>query len=274
MKSFIRTAFIAITSASTASVADLSNFYLLDSLGGLYSVDGDTLYASKIHEIENGFSVVDMVDLGGGNIIVSRAYELYEYNFYTREETSLLNTADYFGPGTIGYFHGLADLGNGELFFSSRVNNQDGGLGQGNSINLDDGTTTTLYSHEEYRSAYFDHHLIAPGFVVSAQFSNQQIHVLDINSGEETTTYNVGLDVVSFFETNGEVFLLTKQGEIHSFDASNGEYSFVGQLEGEFGSRNLIGASVADPLGVFPTPGSLAIFVAFGLSTTHRRRHA
>lgn len=272
MKSFLGTAFVAIAATSTASVADLSNFYLLDSLGGLYSVDGDTLYASKIHEIENGFSVVDMVDLGGGNIIVSRAYELYEYNFYTREETSLLNTADYFGPGTIGYFHGLADLGNGEFFFTSRVSSSDSTLAQGNTINLDTGMTSTLYTYEEFQPTYFDHQLIGPDLVISADYSNQRIHVLDIHTGEQTTTYEVGIDVVSFFETNGEVFLLTKQGEIHSFDASNGNYSFVGQLEGEFGSRNLIGASVADPLGVFPTPGSLAIFGIFGLSTSRRRR--
>ncbi|GEM_PF-1793569 len=262
----------AVSICTSVAQGGIADFYLLGASGKLYSVNGNTLQATEHHQIANGGSVVEMLDLGNGEVMINRAFEMYRYNFHTQQATSMFSHGDVADPHAFGVLSGLAHDGNGGVFFSmSQVTpSQPATQYYGNTYDIGTGTVSRMAQYSSPGGAYFDHHMIGQDLYLSANISAQTVDVLNAQTGLLENQFAVGIEPVSFFEISSQVYMITQFGEIHTLDITTGATGFVGQITGFEGS--LIGADVLDPARVFPTPGSAMVLGFAGIAASRRRR--
>lgn len=253
----------AIGIVSFGAQAGLSNFLVADAEGSIYRVDGDTLESTFLSQVNPAYSTNEIMYLGNNEILVDVTGQLVRHNLNTGTDTVVFDITDQLGNTGIHYTSGLAQTSSGDIFFSVDSIDQSGSATFGATFNLDTNIYTQLADIDPAPGLYFDHQEVGNSVFASADYNNQTISMIDAISGDTLASYNVGFGVVSFFENQGLMYAMGKEGGLYTFDSSNGSTQFVGQISGA--GDSLIGASV-------PAPSALALLGLSGLATARRRR--
>ena len=87
--------------------------------------------------------------------------------------------------------------------------------------------------------------------------------MFNISTGEVLETYSTPAGFVSFFENDGLLLAMSRDGDLYTFDADDGTSTFYGSIGGATGQ--MIGVTI-------PAPGVLSLLGLVTLSATRRRR--
>lgn len=253
----------AIGIISMGAQAGLSNFLVAGAEGAIYRVDGDTLQSTLLSQMDNSYSTNEIMYLGNNEVLVDITGQLVRHNLSTGTDTVVFDIDDQLGSTGVHYTSGLAQTSSGDIFFSVDTFDQSGSSTFGATFNLDTNIFTQLADIDPAPGLYFDHHEVDNSIFASADYNSQTISMIDAISGNTMASYNVGFGVVSFFEDQGIMYALGKEGGLYTFDSGDGSTQFVGQISGA--GSSLIGATV-------PAPSALALLGLSGLATTRRRR--
>lgn len=261
---------LILLSACGVAQAGLSDFYVAGADGRIYSVNGSTLAATEIYQVQGGMAINDIIFTGGNKMLANVTDQLIEYDMTAGTETVIFDVDDYKGKDDIYFTSGFAGTDQGDIFLSVRR------IGP----SLDDyiGATfdpfTSTYTEladiqSSVGGLYFDHQEISPNMFLGADFQNNSVILFNSASGLEIASYDVGFGPVSFLELGSDLFLLDSDGGLYNFDSGDGSTSFYGSLSGFQG--DLLGAASTEIFRI-PAPSGLALMSFAGLVGTRRHR--
>jgi len=252
--------------------SEIADFYLADSGGGIYRVDGATLESNFVIQLDNtGFGINDILALDDGGILANISTQLVRFDLQTGEERIVFDAQDSFPDSNFNIMGGLAATSDGNVFFttetiSSGVVHDFGGL-----FNPITQEFTRLSDLQKPGGLYFDHHQIGENLFLGADWTSGRISIINALTGE-TEYINVDFNPVSFFESDGSIFALTTDGELYTFDPDTRASTLYGSIQGSSGGSGWIGAaSLANPF-ILPSPGTLSLIGLAGLVSVRRRR--
>ncbi len=259
----------SITIASGAS-GGISNFYIANSTGSIYSVNGNSLEATEVFSIQGGLAINDIIFTGNNKMLANVTDQLIEYNMSSGHERVIFDIADYYDEENEFYFtSGFAGASDGDLYFSVTSFTEDG-LGHfGASVNPFSGQYEEEADLEPVSGMFFDLHELDDDLYLGADFQSSLIHLFDSDSGETLATYGASFGPVSFLELGGQIFTMSSTGELYTFDLESGDSEFFGNIDGFSGA--LLGAANTDIFRI-PSPGSLPILGLATIVAVRRRR--
>lgn len=249
-----------VIASQSANAGGLGSLYVTNASGQLYQVDGDTLQATQIVQLQDAGTINEIEYIGNGQIVANLTFAVAMYDLNTNTQSTLFTAPDvYNNPGGFQYLGGLAQLDNGELYMSTHSATPNNFIYSAHSYNLQNNSFTEYADAPE--NLPFDHHQMIDGSMLTISGSDLYLH--DLNSGAIKNSYRIGFFGVSFFETGGQIYLLSDDAEIYSLDTSDGSTSLYGTISGISGST--IGATI-------PAPSALGVFGMGALLSTKRRR--
>lgn len=261
---------VVVASGCGLAHAGLADFYVAGADGRIYSVNGSSLQASQIYQVQGGLAINDIIFTGGNRMLANVTDQLIEYDMTSGTETVIFDVNDLEGEDDVFFSTGFAGTHRGDIFMSIRRIGPD--------LNDYIGATYDPFSGEFNELAdiqsgvgglYFDHQEIAPNMFLGADFSNNSVRVFNSASGMEGAVYDVGFGPVSFLELGSEIFLLDRDGGLYNFDADDGSTSFYGSLSGFSG--DLLGAASTEVFRI-PAPSGTMVLGFAGLISVRRRR--
>jgi len=243
------------------SQAGVSNFYITDSAGLVYEVDGNTLAATEVIQLTEASSIHEIMYLGQNQLMYNVFGRLSITNIMTGETEVVFNIHDHFSSG-INDGNGLAMTSSGDIYVSMTSQTPDFARSYGALIDLENQTLTELaeFSHREF---YLDNHQVEENLFLGADWNNGTIDLVDTSTGNILSEMSFGFDPVSFFEANGSIYVIAKEGGFYTYDYLNGSVEYLGDVTGA--GSSIIGATV-------PTPMTLTLFSVSGLVISRRRR--
>lgn len=262
----------AVIFAGFVSGADagLSDFYIADGQGGIYSVDGSSLEATSVFSIDGGLAINDIIFVGNNRMLANVTNKLIQYDMTTGVETVIFDTQALGEKNDVFFVAGFAGTANNDLFFSVRSFTQTGSAFFGATYNPITQVYTELAPIEQaVGGLYFDHLEVGDNLFLGADFENNEIHLLNSLTGDIVDIYNTPFGAVSFLELDGQIFSLTGSGDMYSFDLSTGESEFFSHISGVSG--NILGAASNEVFEI-PAPGTLSLFGLVVVVGTRRRR--
>lgn len=242
----------------------LQDFYITDSAGMIYSVDAGTLQATEVVQLSGSGqfrNITDILYLGNNQIMSNVLGVISVHDLDTGVGVEQVRISDHLGGGT-HYVTGLARTDGGEIYTSVESITPDGDSSYGTYWDPATNTVTQTTGFDEL-ILYLDNHEISPGIMLGAYWSRSEIHVRDLEGGSVLNAYAVGFDPVSFFQFGDTIYTIAKEGDLYTFDPSDGSTSYVGAVTGA--GTSIIGATV-------PAPGSLALMGIGGVAGARRRR--
>jgi hypothetical protein len=259
-----------ILCACGAAQAGLSDFYVAGADGRIYSVNGSSLAATEIYQVQGGMAINDIIFTGNNRMLANVTDQLIEYDMTTGTETVIFDVNDYEGEDEIFFTSGFSGTHRGDIFMSVRRF----GPALDDYIGARfDPFTSTFTELADIQSTvgglFFDHQEISPNRFLGADYQNDSVIVFNSASGMEIASYDVGFGPVSFLELGSELFLLEQDGGLYSFDSDDGSTSYYGTLSGFQG--DLLGAASTEVFRI-PAPSGLALLGFAGLVGTRRRR--
>ncbi len=241
--------------------AGISDFLITNSQGLVYQVDGDTLAATEVIQLQDAGSINEIMYIGDNQVMSNVFGRLSVTDLSTGVTDVVFNTNDYFGPG-IHYANGLAMTQSGDIFVSMHSKGPDFSDQFGALINVENQTLTTLENFSQFEF-YLDNHQIEENIFLGADWNNGRIDILNSNTGEILSETSFGFDPVSFFESNGVVYAVAKEGGLYSYDYATNSVDFMGDITGA--GTSIIGATV-------PAPGSMVVLSSLVLGISRRNR--
>jgi hypothetical protein len=234
-------------------------------------VNGQTLDASAVFQVNGGFAINDIMYVGGNKMLANTIGQLIQFDMTTGEETVIFDMRDVHATGTY-WAGGLARTSSDEIFFSvwSVTADHPGVVQFGATFDPFTNEYTELATFDTSRGVYADHYQVEGDIFLTADWASGSIHTVDVSTGEEIASYNPGFDPVSFFESNGDLYSIAKNGSIYSIDANGGDPQFFGSVTGA--GDSIIGATSFENPFVIPSPSSFALLGFAGIAVTRRRR--
>tara|TARA_E500000318_G_scaffold42553_1_gene40679 strand:- start:4995 stop:5879 length:885 start_codon:yes stop_codon:yes gene_type:complete len=250
--------------------AGISDFYVAGADGRIYSVDGASLAATEIYQIQGGMAINDIIFTGGNKMLANVTDQLIEYNMTTGTESVVFDIADYEGEDDVFFTSGFSGRQQGDIFMSVRRLGPELNDYIGAAFDpFTDSFTELADIQATVSGLFFDHQEIAPNRMLGADYGNESITLFNSASGHEIEVFDVEIGVVSFLELGSDLFLLDDLGGLYTFDSSTGATSLYGNLSGFQGS--LLGAANTQVFRI-PAPSSLAMLGFAGVICSHRRR--
>ncbi len=256
------TLFIALVAATPAS-AQMQDAFLASDRGVIYHLDGETLVATEVGQMEDAGSTNDIVYLGNGRIAANLLFAAVSYDVTTNTQTTLFTAQDVQSePSGISLMSGLALQSNGDLYFTSVLHSPSGLHHAGatynpvsEDINLVEGSPNI--------HLYIDHHELSPGRMLGAVSGSDVVEVFDPLTGIAESSYNLGAEVRSFVQFGDALFFLSSDNQLFTFDHHTGTAEFYGDIQGT--NATLFGITV-------PAPSSAIGVALAGILCTRRRR--
>ncbi|MBO6739895.1 MAG: hypothetical protein JJ916_08560 [Phycisphaerales bacterium] len=259
-----------ILCACGAAQAGLSDFYVAGADGRIYSVNGSSLAATEIYQVQGGLAINDIIFTGNNRMLANVTDQLIEHNMTTGTETVIFDVNDYEGEDEIFFTSGFSGTHRGDIFMSVRRIGPDLNDYIGARFDPFTSTFTELADIQStVGGLFFDHQEIAPNRFLGADYQNDSVIVFNSASGMQLDSYDVGFSPVSFLELGADLFLLDGNGGLHTFDTDDGSTSLYGTLSGFQG--DLLGAASTEVFRI-PSPSGTALLGFAGLWGTRRLR--
>lgn len=260
---------IVFASVSAASLAGVSDFYVAGGQGTIFLVDGNTLQANEVFSVNGGLAINDIIFVGDNKMLANVTDQLIQYDMITGEETVIFDVVDQYGKEGHYFTSGFAGTDDNEIFFSVMAFTDDGIDQYGAIFDPFEQSFRETASIDLVPGLYFDHLEVGENQFLGADFMGQQVNIIDSLTGDTLVSYDVGFGPVSFVELDGLVFMMSKEGDMYSFDVENGSTKFFGSIGGV--SENLLGAASTEIFRI-PSPGSLPLLGLGTLVAIRRRR--
>ncbi|MFK7758976.1 MAG: hypothetical protein AB8C13_03395 [Phycisphaerales bacterium] len=264
---------LLVLAVSMPSFGSLTDFLIMSSDGEMLRVDGTTLNATHVADLDIRGTTLQKIELeyvSDSQIYLTHTEGLSVYNSVELTLETVFtqqNIRDI--PGI--YFHpiaGLAQSADGKILTTIRGLE----IGQGPfaaGITTDPKNNnwelTSPHIHLQYS---LDAHRIGEGryFAIDGDHS---LHIINEGADESEAAYaNYFKDFyypVSIFESDGSMFMIDTSGEIYSFDPDTGISERYGQINGVDGLYLLAATAV-------PAPSSATCLAFACLLGTKRRR--
>lgn len=262
--------FYAISALAISSQANaaLSNFVITNNGGTLYEVDGTSLQATQIAQIEGGQNTSDIVYIGGGDILVNGGGGFARYNIATgSQEIEFVNRQDFPNPALVDFANGAALTTDGNVYFTVLSAFENGITPtRGMLYNPSTREFTHLATLEDSKNTqiyYHDYHEIGENLFLSADGINPKLRVYNSLTGALEYEYDSTEGFVTFVELDRTLYGLTRTGSMYSIDESTGSTEYHGQVTGV--ANSVFGATLPSPSTVF------VLGTAFGISARRRR---
>jgi len=241
--------------------AGISDFYITDASGLVYEVDGGTLEATEVIQLENASSIHEIMYMGDNQLMYNVFGLLSVTDLVTGVTQDVFNVRDHLGPG-IHDANGLAMTDSGDIYLSVRSQDPQSSSDYGALINIENQSFTALAEFSQ-REFYLDNHQVEENLFLSADWLGGTIDMVNTSTGDILSEMSFGFDPVSFFEADGAVYVIAKEGGLYTFDYLAGTVDYLGDVSGA--GTSIIGATV-------PAPGSLAFLGFAGIAAARRRR--
>lgn len=252
-----------ITSPAVAGIG-LSEFYITDAQGRVFSVDTGTYEASLLFDIDPNGIISDLAYIGNDRVLVHNGgvFTSYDVNSSAADGTVEYDLYDRFGDG-IHFANGIDIDPTGQINFFIQSYLPSGGDGS-YSASYDPATDSYATGASYDTFAYFlDVHRYDGDVFLGADWNENAVRVFDSVTGETIAEHQVGFGVVSFFEVSDVIYAVGKLGGVYTYDPTDGSTSLLGTITGA--GDSIIGATV-------PAPSGLALFGAGLLGVSRRRR--
>jgi len=257
---------VAITSLSSAGISDM---YITNGAGEIYLVDGNTLQATSVAQLQDAGTINDIMYLGNGKILANLTYTMDIYDLNTGSQETLFSSNGTFGdPSSFVYTSGLARRANGEIFFAVTEFLNPSGLDlYGISYDINSGSLAQIA--DITIPGAFDFYELANGKMIG--FGSEGFSTLfDPNTGVVEATYALDVTAVTFVQSLSDLYVVATNGSMYTFDITDGSTEFFGQITGF--ERNILGASIASSsAALIPSPATLLV-LAGGVCVGSRRR--
>ncbi|MFK7758975.1 MAG: hypothetical protein AB8C13_03390 [Phycisphaerales bacterium] len=254
---------------STHGFAGLSDMYITDSTGEIYFVDGNTLEATSLAQLENAGTINDILYLGNGKILANLTYAIVSYDLNTGIQETLINTNGNLGqPGSFVYSSGLTRRTDGEIYL--------GITELLNPVGLDVyGISYNTLSQELSEvgaipfPASYDFYELSNGNMIG--FGTTGVSTLfNPNTGVIEAIFDLDIQATSFVQSLDELYVVAADGSLHTFDITDGSTEFYAQISGV--DAPVFGASIAiSNAALIPAPASMIVLTG-GLGFGFRRR--
>lgn len=253
---------VMLAGLSTGTIAGISDFYITDASGLVYEVDGATLAATEVVQLNNAFAIHEIMYMGNNQLMYNVFGRLSIANLVTGETEVVFDIHDHLGSG-IHYGNGLARTQSGDIFMT--VRSQGAGFplrDYGVLVNIENQTFTELADLSR-REFYIDHHQVAENLFLSADWASGTIHTMNADTGVILSETSFGFYPVSFFEADGSVYVIAKEGGLYTYDYLTNSVDYLGDVTGA--GTNIIGATI-------PASGTLSLLGLASIVATRRRR--
>ena len=260
----------AALTITNGAIAGISDFYIANSIGDIYSVDGSSLTATEVFSIQGGLAINDIIFTGNNKMLANVTDQLIEYNMSSGHERVIFDIADQYKEENEFYFtSGFAGTSSGDIYMAV-TSFTDEGLGHfGASVNPFSGRYEEEADLAPVPGLYFDLHELGDDLYLGADFQGSLIHLFDSDSGETLETYDASFGPVSFLELDGQIFTVSSTGELYTFDLDTGDSEYFGDIDGLSGA--LLGAANTDIFHI-PSPGTLPFLGLATIAAVRRRR--
>lgn len=253
-----------------SALGGIADFFVADGQGGIYSVNGQTLAASQVFTIDGGLAINDIIFVGDNKMLANVTDQLIQYDMTTGVETVIFDTDGLSAKDGVYFIAGFAGTASNDIFISARRFTEDGNDFFGATYNPITGTYTEGAALEESVSGlYFDHLEVGENLYLGADYGNGLIHVINSVTGQDVAIYDAAHAPVSFLELDGQIFSMSGEGELFTFDLDTGDSVFFGEISGV--SASLLGATNTQVFRI-PAPGTLPAFGLVSFIVARRRR--
>ncbi len=263
------TSFAPVIAFNALAGAGLSDMYITNGAGKIYSVDGSTLQATPVAQLQDAGSINDILFIGNGKILANLTFAMATYDLNTGVQETLFATNGTFGsPGSFNYSSGLARRANGEIYFSiNEILNPSGIDIYGISYDLHSGTLNQVGDVDV--PGAFDFYELANGDMIGFGSTGQSV-LFDPDTGVVEATFDLDVAAVSFVQSIDDLFVVAIDGSMYTFDVTDGSTEFYGQITGF--EKTLFGASIANSsAALIPSPATL-LTLSGGVCLGLRRR--
>lgn len=260
---------------SSTTLAGVSDFYVAGADSRIYSVDGQTLQATEIFQIDSSgqAGINDILFTGGDTMLANITGQLVQYDMVTGAQNTVLNLRDHYDSG-FQYAGGLARTLDDRIAFS--VHEALNPSGTRNTFGMYDpfsGSYETVINPLGGSGLYFDVHQLSEDVMLgmsTASGSPRLGSILVINTTDGTLVeeYTFDFEPVSFLELDGQLFILDKRSGLHTFDPTTGQSALYGSIDGV---DYTIGATSNVAFRI-PAPGVPMVLAMGGLVAARRRR--
>jgi len=258
-----------VMSVSGLAKGGISDFYATNSTGSIFLVDGDSLNASLVVDLNYGSSINDILYLDDGGILANVTGALVRYDLNTGQEEVVFQMSGNTGLSGFQYSMGLAAMSNGDVYFSLFNLDANGSNWYGGAYDPFQNEVELHPSSAGPAALYFDHHQIGENLFIGADHAGQNFYIHNTETGE-IEIHAAGYSPVSFFESGGSLFTMTQHGGLYMLDVSTMSSTFYGRINS--GESNWIGAATTSSPYRLPSPGSLPLFGFVAVVGTRRRR--
>lgn len=247
----------------------LNDMYLANTEGAVYHVNGLTLEATQVSQItipdENPVILdpeIQIEYLGDGRIAVALDRHIDILNVTTGIQEREVSAVDLFFQASGATVSGLARLDNGALLTAGLYVDSQHNIGDGSRI-YDPNTGTVQILQDGFTFPVDIHAIDGLRTVSSATRDFGRVVFFDYDTDTEVQVFDVEFPILSFIETNGQLFALSTGGQLYTFDLQTLEMSLHGTITGFDGIASSI---------TIPTPSTLACVGLLSLAGCRRRR--
>ncbi len=273
MKTTRTLSLLAPTLALTAFAgAGISNMYITNGAGEIYVVDGNTLQATSIAQLDNAGTINDIQYLGNGKILANLTFAMATYDLNTGVQETLFTSNGTFGqPDSFVYTGGLARRVNGDMYFGvTEALNPSGVINYGISFDMQSDSLNQI-GNVPFATP-FDFYELANGSMIGLITGDRAVR-FDPNTGAVQAEFDLDVSAVSFVQSLTDLYVIATDGSLYTFDINDASTEFYGQITGF--ENNILGASIANAsAALIPSPASLfALSGGLCLGLRRRRKH-
>ncbi|MGJ8637233.1 MAG: hypothetical protein ACSHX5_10345 [Phycisphaerales bacterium] len=233
---------IALAALAPAAAAQLENFMVADLQGILYEVDGDTLQATQVVELEYGNSISEILYLGNNEIMASTIGGFIRYNLSTGVETIEFVSGDFAPSTSIAWIESAGFTAQRNMYFGVSEHYLGGDSRYGMLYNPHTGAFTRLADHEEPPShLYFDYIEVGNHIFLATDGLGRTIRTFDAETGEIHSEFDLPMQIHTFLMLGDDVYAIDGSSQLYTYDLETGSAELYGTITGL--QHNIIGAT-------------------------------
>jgi len=256
---------------SSTTLAGVSDFYVAGADSRIYSVDGETLQATEIFQIDRNsqIGINDILFTGGDTMLANITGQLVQYDMVTGVQTTIMTISDHYDTG-LQHAWGLTRTIDDRIGISIYEFGMPSGTRQAfGAYDPFTGDYEEVSSYPSDDAGYMDIHQVSSSTMLGLNWVDGHVTYVDLNDGSLINRFEFSFDPVSFLELDGELLILDDRSRIYTFDVLTGEAESYGSIQGIDGTAIGAASSVAFRI---PAPGVPMVLAMGGLVAARRRR--